>query len=137
MGDGVEFDFSEFDLLSADIGEAAKGARVEIRTALEVTARHVKDAWRGKLEGSETLPALPYAVTYDVDRNKVFGVDVIEAEIGFDKSRTQGPLGNISEFGTPTTPPRGYGHAALEENQEDFERGVEIALDKALREAGL
>ena len=137
MAGGADFDFSELNYLSADIAEAATGVNANLRTALEVTARHVKDAWKGKLEGSETLPALPYAVTYDVDETNLFGVDVIRAEIGFDKSRTQGPVGNISEFGTPSTPPRGYGHAALEENQEDFERGVGIALDQTLRGAGL
>lgn len=137
MADGAEFDFSELDYLSADIAKAASGVNERLQTALGVSAGKIKDAWRDKLEGSETLPALPYAVTYDVDETNLFGVDVIRAEIGFDKTRVQGPLGTISEFGTPSTPPRGFGHAALEENQADFERGVEIALDQALREAGL
>lgn len=137
MADGADFDFSELNYLSADIGEAAVGVNDKLQTALGVSAGRIKEAWRGKLEGSETLPALPYAVSYDVDETNLFGVDVIRAEIGFDKDRSQGPLGNISEFGTPSTPPRGFGHAALEENQADFERGVGIALDQALREAGL
>ncbi len=137
MADSVSFNFDELNTLAADLGEIPRSARKNVRAALQVTARNVKDAWRGKLEGSETLPALPYAVTYDVDANKVFGVDVLRAEIGFDKSRSQGPLGNISEFGTPSTPPRGFGHAALEENQADFERGISIALDETLKEAGL
>ena len=137
MSDGMEFDFSEIDMLGVSIDEARQGVRGKLRSAVEITARNVKDSWRDKLEGSHTLPALPHAVTYDVDRNTIFGVDVVRAEIGFDKHRNQGPLGNISEFGTPSTPPRGYGHGALEENQADFERGIEIALDQSLREAGL
>lgn len=139
MTDSVSFDSSELNYLAADLGEVARGIIPNVTTAVTVTARHVKDAWRDKLKGSETLPGLPHAVTYDVDKNTVFGVDVIRAEIGFAKDRNQGRLGNISEFGTPSAPSalRGYGHAALEENQEDFERGIGIALGDTLREAGL
>ena len=137
MADGADFDFSELDHLSADIAEAAAGVKSRLPTALGMSAGKIKDAWRDKLEGSETLPALPYAVTYDVEEINLFGVDVVRAEIGFDKSRTQGPLGSISEYGTPSTPPRGYGHAALEETQEDFQRGVEKALADSLKDAGL
>lgn len=133
----ADFDYSELNRLAADLGEAPKKSGPLLRKALEVTARNVKDSWRSKLKGSQSLPGLPAAVSYDVNAHKVFGVGILEAEIGFDKSKPQGPLGNISEFGTPKTPPRGFGHAALQENTEDFEKGIELAIDQALREAGL
>lgn len=133
----AEFDFSEFDRLAADLDKVARSAKSNVRKAVEVTARKVKDAWRDKLKGSETLPALPYAVTYDIKGAQVFGTDFIEAEIGFDKSRPQGALGNVSEFGTPTVGARGYGLASLEENQADFVEGLRIAADETLNDAGL
>lgn len=132
MSDGMSFDFSELSKLAADIDVAANVGPFA-KKAVTVTARNVKDAWRDKLKGSETLPALPYAVSYDVEVDD----GAIAAEVGFDLSKAQGPLGGISEFGTPTTPPRGYGHGALEENQADFKHGLEQAAADAMGEAGL
>lgn len=132
MSDGMSFDFSELSKLTADIDMAANVGPFA-KKAVQVTARNVKDAWRDKLKGSETLPALPYAVSYDTSVQD----GTITAEIGFDLSKAQGPLGGISEYGTPTTPPRGYGHGALEENQADFKHGLEQAAADAMGEAGL
>jgi len=132
MSDGVSFDFSELSKLAADI-DLAVNVGPFAKKAVTVSARNVKDAWRDKLKGSETLPALPYAVSYDVTVDD----GAITAEVGFDLSKAQGALGGISEYGTPTTPPRGYGHGALEENQADFVHGLEEAGADAMREAGL
>jgi len=136
MPANASFDFSEVSRLVADITEAPAGARDNIRKATEVTARKIKDSWRDKLKGSATLPALPYAVTYDVTSENS-PTAPIDGEIGFDKDRNQGPLGNISEFGTPKTAPRGFGLASLNENADDFEKGIEIAIDQALKAVGL
>ena len=128
----ADYDFSELTKLSADLGDAAD-AIPNVKKAVTVTARNVKDAWRDRLKGSATLPALPYAVTYDVDVT----AGGVEGEVGFDKGRAQGPLGNISEFGSPTVAPRGFGLASLEENQADFVTGIEKAIDDTLKANGL
>lgn len=129
----AEFDFSEIDKLAVDLQTVAKETRPNVRKAVEVTARKVKDGWRDKLKGSSTLPGLPGAVSYDI--NDVGGA--VEGEIGFDKGRRQGALGNVSEFGTPTVGPRGFGLATLEENQEDFVEGISKATADTLGDAGL
>lgn len=128
----ADFDFSELNALAADLGDAAD-ALPNVKKAVQVTANNVKTAWRGKLQGSSTLPALPYAVSYDVKADR----GGVEGEVGFDKGKPQGPLGNISEFGTMNNPPRGFGLASLEENQADFVRGIETAIDDTLKAAGL
>jgi hypothetical protein len=132
-----DFDFSELNRLAADLGDVPKKSGPLLRKAIEVTARNVKDSWRSKLKGSQTLPGLPAAVSYDVSTFQGFGVSILQAEIGFDKTKPQGALGNVSEYGTPTVAPRGFGHAALQENQADFEKGIGIAVDQALGEVGL
>jgi hypothetical protein len=124
-------DFSELDILALNLGDLGPLAGKFVASAVTVTARKVKDTWRDKLKGSETLPALPYSVTYDTAVFQGFGVTQIKADVGFDKERAQGALGNVSEFGTPTVTGRGYGIASLEENQADLERGVEIAARDA------
>lgn len=130
-GDGIKFDFSELTKLSADLGEVPRKSRANIRKAVEVTSRNVKDSWKKKLQGSKTLPALPGAISYDVLSDNSPNSPVT-GEIGFDKDRNQGPLGNISEFGSPTVAPRGFGLAALQENIEDFQTGLGIALGDPL-----
>jgi hypothetical protein len=132
MPDGFNIDFSDIDQLAADIAEVPKKAGPKIRQAVEVTSRHIKDAWRDKLTGSEHLPGLPYAVDYDITTFQGFGASVIKSEIGFDKDRPQGALGNISEYGSINNPPRGYGLAALQENIADFEKGLGIAIEPEL-----
>lgn len=127
----AESDFSELDQLAVDLGDVGPLAGRYVAAAQTVTARKIKDTWKGKLEGSSTLPALPYAVTYDIAGFQGFGVSVIKTDIGFDKDRNQGELGNVSEYGTPTVTGRGYGLASLEENKDDYERGIELAAADA------
>lgn len=132
-----DWDFSELDQLAADLGQVADKAGPKINSAINVTSLKVKRAWQEPLKGSRSLPALPYAITYDITTFQGFGSSVIKSEIGFDKSRNQGALGNVSEFGTPNTTGRGFGLKALESNQGDFLRGLDIALEQAEKEAGL
>jgi hypothetical protein len=128
-----DFDFSELDKLAVDIGTASGEVVGNVVKAVKVTSHNVKKDWQEPLQGSSTLPALARAVSYDV----TVRATGVEGEVGFDKDKPQGPLGNISEFGSPTSPPRGFGLAALEKNQDDFVRGIEIATDDTLKDVGL
>ena len=63
-------------------------------------------AGRRRWAGISYAPALPFAVTYDVRTSGT----LVAAEIGPDKAKRQGALGNIIEFGAPaqnTTPQPG------------------------------
>lgn len=128
----AEFDFSGFKELAADFDGAAGVLQKNAVTALKVTCLKTKQTWRDKLKGSSTLPGLTYAVDFDIDEL----AGRIEAEVGFNKGRRQGALGNVSEFGTPTVGPRGFGLASLEENLDDFVTGQEKARDDALKKLG-
>lgn len=145
MADGVIIDNSELNKLAADLGDVSDIAGPLIVKAVEVTSLKIKKDWQEPLKGSEYLPGLPYAVTYDIGGNVSLvrnalgggGTDVVVSEIGFDKGRNQGPLGNVSEYGTPTVTGRGYGIRALEKNEGDFQNGLDIALEQAERKAGI
>lgn len=130
-------DASELDQLAADLAEVPRIAGPYIRSAVERTAKHIDDDWTASASGSEYLPAFPASITYDVEVFQGFGASVVRAEIGPDKSRAQGALGNLSEFGSVNNPPRGYGHAALQKYEDDFERGLAIATADAERAAGI
>ena len=124
-------DFSELNELARDLGTVASNAGPRVRRAIDITSQRIKRDWQEPLKGSVTLPGLPYAITYDVTVFQGFGVTVIQSEIGFDKARNQGPLGNISEYGSPTIGPRGYGLAALQKNEADLDKGLSVALAQA------
>jgi hypothetical protein len=138
VSDGVFVDFSELNQIAAALADVPANAGKHVRAAVEVTSVKVKKSWREKLDGSRTLPGLPFAVTYDVITSSTLGRDsVIQSEIGFDKDKNQGPLGNVSEFGTVNNPPRGFGLAALQENLKDYEDGLAQALADAEHAAGI
>ncbi|MFJ4738706.1 hypothetical protein [Streptomyces sp. NPDC088775] len=98
-------------------------------TAVAVTAGKVKRSAAQRISGHAHLPAYPSSITYDVTH----GPTGPEAEIGPDKGRRQGPLGNIVEYGTRNNAPLPHLGPALEEHADDLIRGVEIAVWQALR----
>lgn len=134
-------DFSEVRALAADLGQVPAVAGGYIRAAVEVSARNVKDAWRGETEGIAGAPAFPYSIGYDIKTLQAFGMSVIQAEIGPDKDAEQGALGNLIEFGGATQggleSNRGVGAAQARLVREDFVRGLSRALDDAERAVGL
>lgn len=128
-----DIDATEFHRLAADLGKVPSGSGPNLRKAIEVTARHVRDDWRRNGTGMAHAPAFPFSVTYDIEGDR----DRIEAEIGPDKDRAQGALGNLIEFGSINNGPQGLGHGALQANERDFEVGIDRAIDDALKAAGL
>jgi hypothetical protein len=124
--------FSDLSKLAADLVGAGADVVPNAVKAVAVTSNKTKQAWRRKLAGSSTLPGLPGALSYTVTQ----GRDAVEGEVGFEK-RGQGALGNVSEYGTPTVPPRGFGLASLNENEADFIVGLEKAVDDTLSGRGL
>lgn len=143
MPDGFEIDTSEFRQYAADLGQLPATAGRYLRSAVEVSARHVNDTWREDAEGQLGASRYPKSITYDVKSAHLFGQSVVEAEIGPDKSRRglQGPLGNLIEFGTAAggglSSRVGSGAAALQRTADDFERGLSKALGDAERAAGV
>lgn len=132
MADSFEVDFSELDKLAADIAAVPDNAGPNIVKAIHVTSNKVLKGWRGRLMGSSTLPALPFALSYDLSTAAGADLSTIESEIGFDKGRKQGALGNISEYGSINNPPRGFGLASLQEQLDDFEKGLAKAIEPDL-----
>jgi hypothetical protein len=132
----ADIDASDLYKLAADLGEAPNNAGPFLGKALGITSLKIKRAWAEKV-GPSLHPALPYAIDYTVKGSAGKGGSVMEAEIGFNKTRFVGALGNISEYGTLYHPPRGFGAAALHENEDDFEKGIDLAIEGALRAANL
>lgn len=133
-----DLDASDFSKLSADLGEVPERSGRTLRQAIEVTARHVRDTARENAVGMGHAPAFPYSITYDIEGSgsRATGSQ-LSAEIGPDKERPQGALGNLIEYGSVNNPPQGIMHGALQANEADFERGIDRAIEDALKAVGL
>lgn len=141
----VDFDFSELSKLAADLGEVPDNTGPFLQKAVEVSSQAIKKDWAESAKGMEHAPAFPASITYDMGANhsllrNVFGgggANQIQADIGPDKGRRQGALGNLIEFGSRNNPPMGLGHGALQREEPGFQRGIEKAVDDALKASDL
>ncbi len=136
MSDSVSVDFSELTRLAADLGTMPETAGPFINSAVQSTSRNIKKAAAKKVGKRKHFKQAAAAIDYEI--KAVFG-QVIQSEIGFDKDKPAGPLGNLTEFGAPGAPnaltPGNELQTSLEENQEDFVRGLQQAGEDALQAA--
>lgn len=106
----VTIDTSEVSRLAVDIEGAGVRAVAALGVVVEQAATAVRDDLRRKARGHRRFRSFPSAITYDVRG--------LTAEIGPDKNRRQGALGNLLYFGTAKTGP------TLEHPSEALARAV-------------
>lgn len=138
MADGISFDFSALNKLAADLERAAEGIEPFLKSALNVTSLKIKRSAQSKVRGRKRFGQAAQAITFDVTARKRY----IDSEIGYDKRRGGAAnLGNLVEFGAPGSPnalaPGSELVSSLHEEEADFVRGVERAVDDSLKKAGL
>ena len=128
-------DFSELLELAADLTGAGDGVGRFAKKALEVTARSVRDDWRQGAEvsaGNGYTAAYPRSIFYDVE----VGRGEVSAEVGPELGRPGGSAGFLEDApGGVLASPQHAGRDALEANEPDFIRGMEIAVFDATVEA--
>lgn len=123
--------FDELYELAADLTDAPEDAARFVKKALQVTATDVKKDWR---QGAEATGLSAYAASVDYDLK--FPGDAIVAEIGPNLGRRQGSFGFVEEGGGGVrSSPQHAGRDALEANEPDFVRGLEIAVFDATQKA--
>jgi len=136
----ADFNFSELDRLAADLGDVPKQTGPLIRKAIEVSSLKVKKSAADSVKsGSRMWKALPRTIDYDILVAAGLGGSSITSEVGYNKDQGAGHLGNLREYGAPgkNLAPHNDLKTALEANQDDFERGLSIAIEQAERAAGL
>src|SRR5947207_14927952 len=94
-------DASELNTLAVDLGKAALEVHVAVRPPIQRAAAQVKTVARQFASGLAHAPLYPDSITYETH----YSATGAEAEIGPDKDRPQGALGNIIEFGTSKNAP--------------------------------
>ena len=134
----INFDSSELRSLAADLGKVANNTGPFINSAVQFTSKLVVDAARKAVSGGDPRwKALPSAIDYEITVGANDIGSVIESEIGYDKDKGAGKLGNVREFGTPKVSPHLDLQTALTENEADFKKGITRAIDDALKAGGL
>ena len=133
-------DFSELMSLAADLEEAPDNLPKYLGKALGVTSKKVKESAAKKVSGRKHFSQAASAIDYELTGYSG-AVSGMSSEIGYNKDKAAGKLGNLVEFGAPNSgnqlSPGGELQAALQENEGDFETGVSAAVDDAMKEAGL
>lgn len=121
---------SGLDQLRNDLSTAPTRVHGNVVKAGKVNAHRIRDTARRIISGHPYLPAYPSSITYDVtDRGVGRG---FLSEIGPDKGRNQGPLGNFVEYGKPNQAPLPHLSPALDAQLPDLELGLAKAAADAL-----
>lgn len=96
-------DFSEVRALATDLGKTSKEVEKEADKVLERGALGVKEAMAEDAEARHQGHAqhFPRSISYD----RRYGVGRMSYEIGPDKSRRQGALGNLLYYGSSKNAP--------------------------------
>jgi len=98
-------------------GDAPKGTRAVVQKG----ALNIKNDARRRASGLRHAPAYPSSITYDTTETATGA----SAEIGPDKGRRQGALGNILEYGTVNNAPIPHMAPAADAELPKFERAME------------
>jgi hypothetical protein len=91
-------------------------------------ALNIKNGWRDNAAASSGrhASAYPFSISYDVQRIP----GGAQAEIGPDKGRRQGALGNLLEYGSSKNPPHNDGGRALLAEAPGFEAQVVLLSER-------
>lgn len=90
----------------------------EARKVTAKAALNIKNDAKKKVSGLAHAPHYPRSISYDLAVDEL----TVTAEIGPDKDRPQGSLGNILEYGTSKNPPYAHLGPALDYEGPNFER---------------
>lgn len=121
-------DLSEVDAYIAEIGRVPGKLRDEVIKVGEKGALNIKRDWTQAWSGRSYIGPLSRSVSYD----RRFKGTVVEWEIGPDKSKAQGALGNIIEYGSLNNPPIPGGLPALDKEAPRTEQHLSEVLGKVL-----
>lgn len=113
-------------MLVADLKREAEIAPAESRKVVQKGCLNIKNDWRKRWTGFPHAPRLPYAISYDTTMTG----ERVEGEVGPDKDKRQGSLGNLFEYGSVNNAPIPGGAPALQAEQPKFERAMEALAFK-------
>lgn len=119
----MDIDTSEFRALAADLGKASREVFQEADRVTEKAAHTIKSDMAAAAKwtlGAGHAKHFHGSISYD----RAMQVGLIAYEIGPDKHRRQGALGNILYFGTSKNSPMLDVESALRDEAPKFEKRI-------------
>lgn len=116
----MDIDTSEFRALAADLGKASREVFKEAEKVTEKAAHNIKTTMADDAKSSGTYRHFAGSISYD----RAMSVGQIGYEIGPDKDRAQGALGNILYFGTSKNAPVLDVEVGLRKEAPEFEKRI-------------
>ena len=129
-------DFSELYELAADLTHVPDTANRYVKKALEVTGHSIRDDWREGAEISGGYPkTYPAAISYDIEfpGGGAIGV-VIGPVLGKTPGASAGFLDEPLSAAGVDGPIHHAGRDAVRANEDDFLRGLEVAIYDGLKD---
>jgi hypothetical protein len=124
----LHFDTAEVAAVADILVRAAAVAPLAARAVVAKGALNIKTDARARISGLAHAPAYPSAITYDSHET----AGSAWAEIGPDKDKRQGALGNLLEYGSTNNGPRPHMGPAAEAELPKFAAAMEELAVKAL-----
>jgi hypothetical protein len=119
------------DALARDLSRVTDLLGKGLRTATQESGKRVRDEWREAIRPhvGRRLRHVPQSITYETRVTR----GAVEAEIGPDKNKRQGPLAHVVQFGTsrhgPIAPAR---DAVVDAEEPRFVKAVYEATEGLL-----
>lgn len=114
--------------LAAQLHAAPGVTAPQARQVVKKGAVNIKGDARRRIGRPRHAPHYPGAITFDVGSTPAGP----HADIGPDKQRRQGPLGNVLEFGSPTSAPHPHMRPAAEAELPRFAKAMQDLAVQAL-----
>lgn len=121
-------DIDGLNQLVADLTAAPVKVAAAARGVLQKGALNVKQDAQRFASGLSHAPLYPQSITYDTE----FKRGGWEAEIGPDKNRPQGALGNLLEYGSANNAPHAHLGPALDREGPRFVQALAELAEKSL-----
>lgn len=113
-------DLIGYNELIADLAGAPVKVAAAARAVVGKGALNIKKDWQERASGLAHAPLYPASITYDTS----FKRGGWEAEIGPDKDKPQGALGNLITYGSANNPPSGDDIAVAAAEAPKFEKAI-------------
>lgn len=127
----VAVDSRELRRLAADLGRVPFRLVPEVEAVVRRGAHNVKEGWRenARRTAGRHAKLYPNSITYDSELGR-FGT--ISYVVGPDKTKPQGALGNLLEFGSSRNPPHHDGQRALDVEAPKYEAALGALAGRVL-----
>jgi hypothetical protein len=118
------------DTLAADLLKAAAEAIVGTRAIVQKGALNIKNEAKANVQQSAPVhnAHAANAITYDTE----IGKTTVSGEIGYDKDRPGGSLGNLLEYGSRHNPPHRDVGRAFDSELPRFEDALALMAKQLL-----